>query len=166
MGAAGQGFIAKGYHEINTCNGPRGKRGFKILIELRGFGEGVEGGNGFDQARDGKGIEDAARFADEVEDATFATEGDGHADERGDAGAVNLRNAVEIDDDFARAFLKDGSESGGELVAGIANGQAAVEVENANTVLFVDVNFDGSVLGHVGRSAVGHYTTRRGMAGK
>jgi hypothetical protein len=60
-----------------------------------------------------------------------------------------LRYAVEIDDDFARAFLKDRSESVCELITGIANGQAAVQVKNANAVLFLDVDFDGSVLSHI-----------------
>ncbi len=52
-----------------------------------------------------------------------------------------MRTSVEI-------LLENGSECGSELVARIANGQATVEVKNADAVLFADVNFNGSVLGH------------------
>src|SRR5713101_6511998 len=114
-------------------------------VELGSFGEGVEGGDGFDEAGDGEGIEDAAGFADEMEHAAFAAEGNGHADERRDTRAVNLRYAVEIDDDFARSLLENGSECGSELVARIADGQATVAVKDADAVLFADVNFNGSV---------------------
>jgi hypothetical protein len=41
-----------------------------------------------------------------------------------------------------------------------------MDVKNVNAVFFADVDFDGSVLGHRGRSAVGHYTMRRGRTGK
>jgi len=121
----------------------------KLRLKLGRFGEGVEGRDSFDEAGDGEGVEDAAGFADEMEHATFAAEGNRHANQCGDAGAVNLRHAVEIDDDSARAFLENRTESGGELIAGIANGQAAVEVKNADAVLFVDVDFNGSVLSHM-----------------
>src|SRR5882757_7049161 len=97
----------------------------RASVELGSFGEGVEGGNGFDEAGNGESVEYAAGFTDEMKHAAFAAEGNGHADERGDTRAVDLWYAVEIDDDSARAFLKNGSESGGELIAGIANGQAA-----------------------------------------
>jgi hypothetical protein len=118
------------------------------LAEFGGFGEGVEGGDGLDEAGNGESVEYAAGFTDEMEHAAFAAEGNGHADERRDARAVNLRYAVKIDDDFAGSLLENGSECGSELVARIANGQATVEVKNADAVLFADVNFNGSVLGH------------------
>ncbi len=127
---------------------PLADTGGKLRRKFGGLGEGVEGGDGFDEAGDGEGIEDAAGFTDQMEHATFAAQGNGHADQRGDAGAVDLRYAVKIDDDLAGSLLKDGSESGGELIAGIANGQAAVEVKNADAVLFANVYFNGSVLGH------------------
>lgn len=46
---------------------------------LQGFGFGIVSGDGFDKARDGEGIADAAGFADEAQDAAFAAERDGHA---------------------------------------------------------------------------------------
>ena len=44
------------------------------LIELGCLGEGVEGGDGFDQASYGEGVEDAAGQADQMERATVAAE--------------------------------------------------------------------------------------------
>jgi len=53
-----------------------------------------------------------------------------------------------------------------------------MNVKNMDAVLFANVDFNGSVLGHIylrvvkqilspgKKSAVGHYTMRRGMAGK
>jgi hypothetical protein len=118
------------------------------LAELGGFGQGVEGGDGFDQAGDGEGVEDAAGFTDEMKHATFAAEGDRHADECRDAGAIDLRYPVEIDNDLARSVLENSGQRSGELVTGIADGEAAVNVKNVYAVLFADVNFNGSVLGH------------------
>jgi hypothetical protein len=97
-------------------------------VELGGGGEGAKGGDGFDKAGDGEGVEDAARFADEMEDATFASEGHGHANQRGDTGAVDLRDAVKVDDNLARAFLQHRGQSRRELITGIADGKAAVDV--------------------------------------
>src|ERR1700722_20255957 len=104
------------------------------LAEFGGFGQGVEGGNGFDEPGNGEGVEYAAGFTDEMEHASFAAEGNRHADERRDARAVNLRYAVQIDDDFACSLMENRSECGRELVARIANGQATVEVKNADAV--------------------------------
>ena len=73
-----------------------------------GGGFGFEGGDGFDEAGDGEGVADAARAADEAQDAAFTGELDGDAHERGDAGAVDLDDAVEDDDDFFARRLNDG----------------------------------------------------------
>ncbi len=83
------------------------------LIEFGSLGESVEGGDGFDQAGDGERIEDAAGQADQMKRAAVAGERDGHANESGDAGAVNLRDAVEVDDNFAGATFHYRSERGG-----------------------------------------------------
>ncbi len=126
-----------------------------------------------------------------MQDAAFANQRNGHTNERGDAGAVNLRDAVEINDHFASAVFQNGVESGGELVTGIADGQASVDVENADAGFFANVDFDGGVLGHglirvckynfftlglastspktlkpVNGSGARHYTMTLGMAGK
>ncbi len=113
-----------------------------------GFGFGVEGGYGFDEASDGERIADTAGLADEMELAIFAAEGDGHADERRNARAVDLGHAVEHNDDFLCAGLQDGLQSHGELFAGIADGEASMDVEDLDASVFANVDFDGSVKSH------------------
>jgi len=117
-------------------------------MELGGGGERVEGGDGFDKAGDGEGVADAAGLTDEVQSPVFAAEGNGHADERGDAGAVNLGDTVEVDDDLAGAVLKNGAQGSGELIARVPDGETAVEVKNVYAVLFANVDFNGRVLSH------------------
>src|SRR5690242_11388013 len=91
----------------------------------KGGGFGFEGGDSFDQSSDGEGIANAAGAADEAEDAAFTGELDGNANEGGNAGTVNLRNAVEDDDDFFGASLDDRLKSVMELLGGLADGQPA-----------------------------------------
>src|SRR5260221_9564927 len=61
------------WREINTIG--------RWSNELGGFGERVEGRDGFDQASDGEGIEDAAGFADEMQDAAFSMRSEEHTSE-------------------------------------------------------------------------------------
>jgi len=150
------------------------------LIKLGRFGQRVEGGYGFDQTGDGEGVENAAGLADEMKDAAFAAQRDRHADEGGNSGTVNLRNTVEVNNDLAGAFLKHRSQCSGKLVAGIANGEASVNIKNPHACFFTYVDFNGSVLSHIlckgsakqtlkpgkGSGARRHYTMRRGSAGK
>ena len=95
-----------------------------------GGGFGFEGGDGFDEAGDGEGVADAAMAADQAQDAAFACELDGDAHQRGDAGAVNLRDAVQDDDHFLCAALNHGLESTVELLGRLADGEPAVNLEN------------------------------------
>jgi len=87
-----------------------------------GCGFGFEGGDGFDEAGDGEGVADAALAADQAQDAAFAGELDGDAHERGDAGAVDLRDAVQEDDNFLRASFDHGFESVVEQLGRLADG--------------------------------------------
>ena len=64
---------------------------------------GFVGGDGFDETGDGEGVADAAFAADQMESAALARERNGKFHERGDAGAVDLGNIVEVDDHFAGA---------------------------------------------------------------
>src|SRR5689334_24961734 len=82
-----------------------------------GGGFGVESGDGFDEAGDGEGVADATGAADQAEHAAIARELNRDANKRGEAGTVNLRRAIEPDDDFARALLGDGLQGGVELLA-------------------------------------------------
>jgi len=83
---------------------------------LKGGGFGFEGGDGFDKAGNGEGVADAALAADEAQNAAFASELNGDAHEGGNAGAVDLGNAVEDDDDFLGAAFDDGFESVVKLI--------------------------------------------------
>jgi hypothetical protein len=97
-----------------------------------GGGFGFERGDGFDEACDGKGVADAAGAADQTEHAAFAGELNGDANKGGNAGAVNLRDAVEKHDDFARASLNHRIERVVELFARLADGEAAVNLEDGH----------------------------------
>ena len=160
-----------------------------MVLELRSLGDGVESRDGFDQTGDGESVTDAPGFANQMELAAFAIERDGHANQCGDAGAVDLRNPVEINDHAARAVLKNGSEREGQLVAGLANSEASVQIEDLRAMLFAMVNLNRRILGHIFMSGLAnhpesvpchgsqnkpearcesavHYTMRRGGAGK
>ncbi len=128
---------------------------------FEGFDFGIERGDGFDQARNSECVANAAGFADEMKLAAFAAERDRDAHERRDAGAVNLRNAIEHHHHFTRAVLQDGLQRHGELFAGVADSNTAVHIKNLNAGVFAYVDFDGSVESH--GQAGRHYTmTRRG----
>src|SRR6266478_6691803 len=109
---------------------------------------GVEGGNGFDEAGDGEGVADASGAADEMQRAFFAGQADGDAHERGDAGAIDLRDAVEIDDDLACAASNDGLQGVGELLARLADCEAAVDFEHIDAVGLADVDLHWGAVGH------------------
>lgn len=104
-------------------------------------GFGFEGGDGFDETRDGQGVADTAGAANEVEPTTMASQGDREFDERGDAGAVDLRNVVEIDDHLAGAFLKELLSEIVEVLTGLPDGEAALDVEIMDTTGLARVDF-------------------------
>jgi hypothetical protein len=112
--------------------------------------------------------------ADEAEGAAFAGELDGDAHEGGDAGTVDLGDTVEDDDDVFGAGFDDGFESVVELLGGLADGEAAVNLEHRDAGDVADVDFHGEAISHQSWSnephrasrstgcAAGHYT----LAGK
>src|SRR5713226_3758980 len=142
----------------------------KPLKVSEGGGFRFEGGDGFDEAGDGEGVADAAVAADEAEDAAFAGKLDGDAHERGDAGAVDLRDAVQDDDNFPGATFDDGFESVVELLGRLADSEAAVKFEHRDSAGLADVDFHGQPVSHgrasdyphwlatAIRDAAGHYT--------
>src|SRR5207253_6094676 len=95
----------------------------KQLKVSEGGGFGFEGGDGFDEAGDGEGVADAAGAADQAKHAAFAGELNGDAHERGDAGAVDLRDTVQEDDNFLRTPFDHRFESVVELLGGLADGE-------------------------------------------
>jgi len=112
------------------------------------LGERFERGDGFDQARDGEGVADAAGFTNEMQHSAFAGERNRNAHQRGDAGAIDLRDAVQVNDHFAAGFVEDGLQRRCELIAGFADGEAAMDVKNVDAIFVAYVDFDWGVLGH------------------
>src|SRR5271170_6806186 len=108
-----------------------------------GLGFGFEGRDGVYQARDGERIADAAGAADEMQGAFFAGHADGDADERGDAGAIDLRDVIQDDHNFVNAAANDGVESFMKLLGGFADGQTAADVDNRNLTLVAHGDFHG-----------------------
>src|ERR1700732_2528277 len=123
--------------------------------ESREFG--FEGGDGFDEAGDGEGVADATLSADQAEYTAFAGELDGDAHERGDAGAVDLRDTVQEDDNFLRAPFDHGFESVVELFGGLADGEAAANVEYRHPAGLADVDFHGRPVSHGSGSIYPHW---------
>jgi len=114
----------------------------------RGSGVGVVRRDGFDQASDGEGVADASGAANEMNRAAFPRELNGDAHQGGDAGAVDLWNAVEIDDYFTAAALHDGLERFVKLLGGFADGEPSVDFQQINAVLLPNGNLHRYVLGH------------------
>ena len=117
-----------------------------------GGGFGFERGDGFDEARDGEGIADAARAADEAEDTAFAGQLDGDAHQRRNAGAVNLWDAVQDHDHFLCATLDHGFERVVKLLGGLTDGEPTVDFEYWDSSGFADVDFHGRPVSHGGAS--------------
>src|SRR5258708_7428395 len=115
---------------------------------LQGGGFGFEGGDGFDEAGDGEGVADAAVATDQAEHAAFAGELDGDAHQRGDAGAVDLGNAAQDDDNFLGAALNYGLESVVELVRRLADSEPSVNFKYRDSAGFANVDFHGKPVSH------------------
>jgi hypothetical protein len=91
---------------------------------------------------------DAAVAADEMQRAFFTGQPDGDAHERGDAGAVDLRDAIEIDDDFVCAASDDRLQGAGELVARLADGETTVDFEHIDAAGLADADLHWGTVGH------------------
>jgi hypothetical protein len=102
---------------------------------------GIEGGDGLDEARYGEGIADAALPADQMQSSALASEGDGKFYEGGDPGAVDLRNVVEVDDQLARASLHEILGEVVQVLAGLADGEPAVNAQVMDTAGFARRDF-------------------------
>jgi len=118
----------------------------------QGGGFGFEGWDGFDEAGDREGIADAAGTTDEAENAAFAGEFDRNAHQRGDAGAIDLWDAVQDDDNFLCAAFDDRFESVVKLLGGLADGKPTVDFEHRHPSGCADVDFHGQTVSHGGTS--------------
>ena len=116
----------------------------RLSLEVgEGGGFGVKGRNGFDEARNGEGVAHTAGPTNQTQVPAFARELDGNAHQRGKPGAVNLRRAVEGDDDVARALLYDGLQGGIELLARLADREPSMHFEDGNSAGLSNVDFHG-----------------------
>ena len=72
-----------------------------------------------------------------------------------------MRDTVEVNDEFTASILHHGLQSVVELVAGLTDGQAAVNFEQVNTIGLTDGDFHGDMFGHGGlrRNDSGHDET-------
>ena len=111
---------------------------------------GVEGGDGFDETGDGEGVADAAGATDEMQPAALAGEGDGELHDRGNAGTVDLRNIIEVDDEFAGAALHQVLGEVIQMLAGLTDREAAVDLEVMDAGGFAHRDFQRWMKRHEG----------------
>ena len=83
-----------------------------------------------------------------MEAATLAGEGDGQLDQGRDAGAIDLRNVVEVDDDFAGTLLNELVGEIVEVFARLADGQAALDLKIMDPGGFARRNFQRWIKRH------------------
>ena len=83
-----------------------------------------------DQAGEFEDFADVAGGVEELEAAGIAFEGDEGADQGADAGAINLEDAGEIDEDIARGGFGEAAKFGAKRVVADADGDAALEIED------------------------------------
>ena len=113
-----------------------------------GGGFAVEGGDGFDKPGDGEGVADASGLTDKAEDAAFPRELDGDSNERRNAGAIDLWNAVEKGDDFARTAFDDGLQCRVKLLGRFTDGEASANFDDRHAGRISDVDFHGQAYRH------------------
>ena len=115
-----------------------------------GFGLfcGFKGGDGLDEASNGEGIANAARVADQVQGSALPCQGYGQLHQHGNPGAVDLRNIIEVDNDLAGARLRQFLDKGAQMLAGIADGEPAMDDNKLDPVRFAHGHFQGWMQGH------------------
>ncbi len=89
-----------------------------------------EGGDGLDQARQFEDFFDVAGGIENFQAAALAFETDEGAHERADAGAVDLRDAGEIDDDIGWAGFSKFAQLDAEGIIAGADDDATVQIQN------------------------------------
>jgi hypothetical protein len=91
-----------------------------------------EGGDGIDQARQFENLFDVAGWIEDFEATALAFETHKGAHERANAGAVDLRDASEIDDDLRCATFGQFAQFDAERIIAGADYDATVQIENRN----------------------------------
>ena len=115
---------------------------FRLILEAGG-GSGFvfEGGDGFDEARHGEGVAHTALTTNKVQAATLASERNRKLNQRGNAGAVDLRNIVEIDDKLTRAALHQILRELVQMLAGFTDGEPSMNLQVMDAASFARRNF-------------------------
>jgi hypothetical protein len=111
-------------------------------------GFGIECRNGLDKPRHRQRIAHAPRTTHEPQRTAFASQLDRNAHQRRDAGAIDLRNSIEINDDLANARFGNSLKSIVQLLAGLSNCQPASHFEYGDTPGLSNSDFHGRMLGH------------------
>ena len=109
---------------------------------------GVERRDGFDEAGHGEGVAHAAGLANQVKPATLSSERNGQLHKGRNAGAVNLRDVVEIHDHLLGAFLQKLLGEVVEVLTRVANGEAAMNLKVVDAAGFARKDFQRWVERH------------------
>jgi len=91
-----------------------------------------EAWDGLDQAGQLEDFEDVAGGVANFESAAEAADSDEAADDGADAGAIDLRNAVKVDDDLACAAFDERAQLRAQLVVAAADGGASLEIDDGD----------------------------------
>src|SRR5579859_1260236 len=116
------------------------------VCQRSGFG--IERRDSFDESRNSKRIAHAAGAAHKTQRSAFPSQLNGNANQGRDAGAINLRNTIEVNHNFSRTTLDDGLQSLMKLLARFPNRQAASHIENRDGPGFPHGDFHGRMLSH------------------
>lgn len=100
-----------------------------------------ERGDSFDETGDGECVADATLTADKMQSTALAGEGNGKFHESGNAGAVDLRNVVQVDDKLSAAALHQILGELGQVLAGFADGETAVNLQVVDAAGLARRNF-------------------------
>ena len=98
----------------------------------------VEAGDDFLEVKGFEDEEDVALGTKETEAAISGAEGGEGADDGAEAGAVELDEVFEIEDDVTRASVNEFAELGAQVVVGAADGRFALEVEDGDVAGLTD----------------------------
>ena len=132
--------------QIDLRGGELGKKAGAELPHSKleasgGGGFAVEGRDGFDEARDGEGVANAAGTADEVEPAALARQRNGELHEGRDAGTVNLRDVVQVDNHLPGTPRQQVLGEIAEVFTGFTDGETAVYTKVMNAARFARRDF-------------------------
>ena len=92
-------------------------------------------------AGDRQVIAHAALAADQMQPSTLPGQRDGKFDQRGNSGTIDLRNVVEVHDQFSSSILHQVLREFVQVLAGFANGEPAMDLKVVDAAGFARRNF-------------------------